>query len=109
MRMQKPHSTEGRELKAVDVDLCWHCRPAPRLEPKMIYYFLNDPEDPEQIIDVVEYKIQHVVDERDWADAELGVAGKMYIVDVVANENSTVRTVLWFDEEKWLVEAKTKK
>lgn len=106
MRVYKPHSNENRELKEVDVLLRWCCRPAPHLEPTEIFYFLHDPENPEESEEVSAYKIQRIVDERDFADPDLGIAGRMYIVDVEASENRTVRTVLWFDEEKWMVEAK---
>ena len=106
MRIPKPKMSGKRKLQEVDVELRWNCRPQPHFVPKKIFYPLFDPGDPEQPAEVVEYEIDKVLDDRDCADMDLGVSGRLFVVDIIANENSTVRTVLWFDEEKFMVEAK---
>ena len=106
MRLEKPVMSGKRKLQEVDVEVRWNCRPQPHFIPQKIFYPLFDPNDPEQPAEVVEYKIDKVLDDRDCADMDLGVSGRLFIVDIIANENSTVRTVLWFDEEKFMVEAK---
>lgn len=104
--MRIPKEKMGIEMLPVPVDTYWNTDGY--FEPKRIYYPLFDPKDPEQIAKYQEYEVQRVVAVRNAADADLGVAGMQYTIDIKASETQTVRTVIWFDDTKWLVEDKGK-
>lgn len=104
--MRVPKEKIGIEMLPVPVDTHWNADGY--FEPRRIYYPLFDPSDPEQIANYQEYEILRVVAVRDAADADLGVSGKQYTIDIKASDTKTARTVIWFDDTKWLVEDKGK-
>lgn len=89
------------------VDVHWVSWPEPHFWPTRVYFPLGDPNDPEQCQGMREFAVK-VVEERAWSDPDLGVAGTLFTVDVDGGDK-TVRTVVWFDDEKWMVEEKVKK
>ena len=105
MRHFKPQDNQ-RRLRSVDVDLHWQADGS--YYPVRVYYPLWPIEEDNNPETVREYKVYTVTctDMRSAADPDLGVAGTVYTVDVDVDDNKTVRTVLWHDEEKFYISEK---
>lgn len=108
MKQTKPTGREERQLRRVRAHVAWdengHFVPTQVHYP---LYKLEDENNPEVPHDYEAYDVT-LVDEEDAANPDLGVNGRKYTIDVIANSNRTVRTVIWFNDDCWLVEEKVK-